>query len=313
MLIEILPFLRRIASSIQTRLGDDDPSLLPTVLVAYSMTSFLIGAVFVIMAFSRFGELVGIAIHIPKHSKRSLQVEYFPRTVLTGAIGIRIVIFLHLRIWLTVVTGAIGISLFLLGLELTLPSTAPVLTIKSAPELLFSLAHLPLLLIPIGLAAFLSISLRMRSLAKVTFGLTEDALYVPVYIFLMIGVFWTVVAGTHQANSADLESLAAQGWLFTIQHPPTKSHSSVTGTSWNYWELFDFPAVKWYAMTGAIQDTVFSVVIGVLDLPIYVPAMAISVDVSTYNMNHELFGHGVSNLLAGAVGTIPNLVVSLDL
>lgn len=62
-------------------------------------------------------------------------------------------------------------------------------------------------------------------------------------------------------------------------------------------------------MAGATQDIVLLVVIGVLNLPVYIPAMAISLDVPNYNMDHELFGHGIANLFAGAVGTVPNLVV----
>ena len=49
MLIVILPFLRGIESSIQEKLGSDSPSLLPTVLAAYAMTSLLTGAVFAIL------------------------------------------------------------------------------------------------------------------------------------------------------------------------------------------------------------------------------------------------------------------------
>lgn len=60
MLIEILPFLRNIASSIQTGLGDENPRLLPTVLTAYAMTSFLIGAVFTLMGVLRCGRLVSL-------------------------------------------------------------------------------------------------------------------------------------------------------------------------------------------------------------------------------------------------------------
>lgn len=58
MLIEILPFLRGIASSIQEKLGSDSPSLLPTVLAAYAMTSLLTGAVFTILGALRCGRLV---------------------------------------------------------------------------------------------------------------------------------------------------------------------------------------------------------------------------------------------------------------
>ena len=58
MLIEILPFLRGIASDIQRVLGDDNPALVPTVMVAYALTSFLIGVTFLALGLSRAGRLV---------------------------------------------------------------------------------------------------------------------------------------------------------------------------------------------------------------------------------------------------------------
>lgn len=60
MLIEILPFLRGIASSIHKRLGDDNPNVLPTVMVAYTLTSFLIGVIFIALAVFRCGRLVSL-------------------------------------------------------------------------------------------------------------------------------------------------------------------------------------------------------------------------------------------------------------
>lgn len=58
MLIEILPFLRAIASAIQSRLGDSHPGVLPTVLAAYAMTSLLIGVIFILLGALRWGRLV---------------------------------------------------------------------------------------------------------------------------------------------------------------------------------------------------------------------------------------------------------------
>ena len=49
MLIEILPFLRGIGSDIQQTLGDDNPALVPTVMVANALTSFIVGIVFVVL------------------------------------------------------------------------------------------------------------------------------------------------------------------------------------------------------------------------------------------------------------------------
>ena len=63
MLIEILPFLRGIACDIQSALGDENPALVPTVMVAYAFTSFLIGIVFTGLGVLKAGVLV-------RHSSR---------------------------------------------------------------------------------------------------------------------------------------------------------------------------------------------------------------------------------------------------
>ncbi|KAF9814401.1 hypothetical protein IEO21_05135 [Rhodonia placenta] len=238
MLIEILPFLRGIASSIQQKLGDDSPSLIPTVMAAYAMTSFLTGFVFIAL-------------------------------------------------------GALGCG--------------RLLSLSSAGTVLFGIHHLPLLFASVLPAFFLSLSIRSSSLEKLTRGFTQHALYVPVYVLVVAGTFWVIVAATGNAGTAGMAKLAAQGWFFTVEESVRKQHG--IGTSWNYWKLYDFHKVEWSAMQSATKDIVLLVVIGVLNLPIYIPALALALDMPSYGMNHELLGHGASNIFAGVVGSIPNLVV----
>lgn len=71
MLAEVLPFLRNIAIAIQKELGQSHPGILPTTVVAYALTSFLLGAMFTVLAVLKCGRLVG----------------YFPNTVMQGVIG----------------------------------------------------------------------------------------------------------------------------------------------------------------------------------------------------------------------------------
>ncbi|KIJ65767.1 hypothetical protein HYDPIDRAFT_87501 [Hydnomerulius pinastri MD-312] len=234
MLIEVLPFLRGIATSIQQKLGDDSPNLLPTVVAAYALTSFLTGAIFVLLGVFRCGRLV-------------------PGNVL------------------------------------------------------FNRIHIPLLFASIVPALFLSVSIRMPALSKATRGFTDHALYVPVYVLFIAGLFWTVAAGSGHATVNGMTRLSSDGWLFTVED--SVRNQKGIGRAWDYWSLFDFSKVEWSAMTAAIENIVLLVVIGVLNLPIYIPAMSLVLGVPSYNMNHELIGHGVSNIFAGVVGTVPNLVV----
>lgn len=58
MLIEVLPFMRGVASDIRNALGDDNPAVVPTVMVAYSLSSFLIGIVFLVLGALGLGRFV---------------------------------------------------------------------------------------------------------------------------------------------------------------------------------------------------------------------------------------------------------------
>lgn len=61
-------------------------------------------------------------------------------------------------------------------------------------------------------------------------------------------------------------------------------------------------------LKNAVTNFVLLVVIGVLNLPLYVSALALALDVP-YSMNHELIGQGATNILARACGTVSNILV----
>lgn len=58
MLIEVLPLMRAVASDIRNALGDDNPAVVPTVMVAYSLSSFIIGIIFLGLGALGVGRLV---------------------------------------------------------------------------------------------------------------------------------------------------------------------------------------------------------------------------------------------------------------
>ncbi|KAJ7183837.1 hypothetical protein C8R46DRAFT_520095 [Mycena filopes] len=268
MLMEILPFLRGAANDIRSALGDDHPGLIPTVMAAYALTSFMTGFAFIILGLLRLGTVVA----------------YFPQTVLTGAIG------------------AIGVSMFVLGLGLPFPPSAPPLALGNVATTLFAKEHLGLLAASFFPAFILSLSLRSRALEVWTRGAVQSAYYIPIYLLCIPVVFWITARALHTPH----EHLVATGWLFSVDTASISSTSGVVA-SWNYWTLFNFRLVEWHALRHALQNIILLVVIGVLNLPIFVPSLAFSLDVA-YHMNHELIGQGVANLLAGVVGTVPNIL-----
>ncbi|KAL8899964.1 MAG: hypothetical protein Q9207_005925 [Kuettlingeria erythrocarpa] len=99
--------------------------------------------------------------------------------------------------------------------------------------------------------------------------------------------------------------LVTTGWLFKIEKTDQSLYGA--GPSWVYWRLFDFKNVEVRALKAAATNIVLLVIIGVLNLPIYVPALGYSLRVPV-NMNHEFIGQGVANLVAGLAGTVPNIM-----
>ena len=296
MLIEILPFLRGIGSEIQHALGDDSPALVPTVMVAYALTSFLVGFVFVALGIFKAGILVSVRSPHQLSSFRRIeftlvvlyQVAYFPRPVLTGTIG------------------AIGVSLFILGLGLPLPPLSSTITISNADTVLFGVSHLGLLFASCGPAFFLSFSIRSEFLRRCSFGKTQHPYYIPLYFLLIPIVFWIAVAGIQDSDRVGMDILVEKGWLFGVDDS-VKQQSGI-GSAWVYWTLFDFSKVDLHALKNATTNIVLLVVIGVLNLPIYVPALGSSLGIPV-NMDHEFMGQGIANVFAGLAGTVPNILV----
>ncbi|KAK8118033.1 sulfate transporter family-domain-containing protein [Apiospora kogelbergensis] len=272
MLIEVLPFMRSVASDIRDALGDDNPAVVPTVMVAYSLSSFLIGIIFLVLGALGIGRLI----------------SYFPQTVLTGAIG------------------GIGVSLFVLGLELTLPRGHS-LSLSNARSVLFAEQHVPLLLASLMPIVFMCYSVRSETMNRITRGAVQHPYYVPLYFLAVAVIFWAIVGGLGVENLGGLHALAAKGWLFMMD----QSLDGGIG-SWkealNYWNLFDFRLVEMSALGHATTNFVLLVVIGVLNLPVYVPALALAWTSPTTCKNHELIGQGAANILAGACGSLPNIL-----
>jgi MFS superfamily sulfate permease-like transporter len=197
--------------------------------------------------------------------------------------------------------GAVGVTLFLLGLEITLPFSSPHLSFSS----LFNKAHLPLLAASLGPAALLSLSTRLSCLDRLPSKPTKHPLYIPLFCCAVAGVFWLVVVACEDTS---IQGLASAGWLFMSEQGPTQATSAA---EWDYWTLFNFSKVEWRALSAGIRDILLLVLIGALSLPIFASAAAQEWGEPDHSMNHEFVGHGISNTVAGAMGALPNLLVGI--
>lgn len=206
----------------------------------------------------------------------------------------------HAVVYELTATGAVGVSLFLLGLEITLSSTSPHLSFST----LFEKAHLPLLAASIGPAVLLSLSIHLSCLENLPKTPTKHPLYIPLFCCAVAGVFWLVVAA---CGNTSTHRLASAGWLFASERSLTQATAAA---EWDYWALFDFNKVEWRALTAGTRDIAMLVLIGALSLPIFSSAAALEWGGPDHSMNHEFVGHGISNTVAGAMGALPNLFVS---
>ena len=196
-----------------------------------------------------------------------------------------------------------------MALEISLPEAAGQLSMNNVKSALLSREHIPLLFASCLPAVVPCLTLRLDWLNRITRGATKHALFTPLYFLAIACAFWVGVVASGKIDSKRMIRLIDEGWLFPIGS--FAGGNTEVGPSWNYWALFNFKNVEWTALGAAAQNIVLTVFVGVINLPIYIPALAQAIDVAQYSMNFELFGHGMANVLAGLTGTIPNLVVSI--
>ncbi|KAF8149669.1 hypothetical protein K438DRAFT_444925 [Mycena galopus ATCC 62051] len=169
-------------------------------MAAYALTSFLTGAAFLSLGYSSWAILSPIS-----------------RRLLTGAIG------------------AIGVSLFVLELGLSFPSSATPLSLPDVRSTLFDKGHLGLLVASF-FPAFIQSSFSVYR--------AVDARVHPLRVLHsnLPPVFWI----TFHALGAPNERLVAAGWLFTVDSASLSASEIVA--SWNYWALFDFASIPAYPL-----------------------------------------------------------------
>ena len=108
----------------------------------------------------------------------------------------------------------------------------------------------------------------MRSgfLRRCTFEKTQRAYYTPLYLLLIPTVFWVTITGLQDMDRAGIDMLIRNGRPF-----------GVVDSALVYWTLFDFSQLDLHALNNGTTNIVLLAVVGMLDLPIYVPTLGSSV------------------------------------
>ncbi|KAK4054905.1 hypothetical protein OIV83_000829 [Microbotryomycetes sp. JL201] len=218
------------------------------------------------VAFAMSSILTGIAFGLLGVLKLGSLCEFFPRHILVGCIG------------------GVGAFLFVTGLQVSARLEEDVGVSLELIKHYFTPSVLPLWTIPLALA----ISLRVITTRY------HHPLVFPGFFIAIPVVFYAVAA----AARINIETLRENGWVFEV--------NGVDNRWYEFWTLFDFGKTSWSALLDTIPTQLALVFFGLLHVPINVPALAISVGEDNVNTNRELVAHGVSNVAAGMIGSVPN-------
>ncbi|KAK7734883.1 hypothetical protein SLS63_004304 [Diaporthe eres] len=242
------------------------------------MCSLSMGVIFLVLGACRAGWLL----------------QYFPRAVLTG------------------IVGGIGVHLFVMGFEIVQPAARPHLEWETLGEQLFSERQLPLTMATILPAVVIYFTVRFKLCARLPWGEKVHEVFIPGIMVTAAALFWIGAAAAGRTNTDGLKGLVVDGWLFDVQGTRGGNATAIgidVNSNINYWQLFDFSNVQWRALGAPAKNIVLVVLIGVVNLPVAIGALETMVPDVKPDVDRELLGSGVANLLAGAVGSLPTLIV----
>lgn len=285
MLIEVLPFMQTMASKLSSLIKDDREALLATVVTSYVLSSLILGTLLLALGFFEVDRWIA----------------YFPDTVLVGALG------------------AIGLSLFLSGFEVTQRSSFE-WTLEYF-RTLFTTAAMPVTVAALILAFVLSSGVRVKKRSGTTRPhwktafvrrldwevrrMCSSSFFIPMFP-LLVGILFWVGASSSGKSMIELED---HHWVFT--HVPPDATVASRMKFYDFWFLFNFKIVRWDAIKSIMVEIIILVIIGAINLPIYYPTLRDQLPDAprTATIKREFIGHGISNIVSGLCGSLPNLIV----
>ncbi|EPQ26044.1 uncharacterized protein PFL1_06497 [Pseudozyma flocculosa PF-1] len=257
MMIETVPFFHILVKIIIDTLGDEDRgAIVATTMVAFALSSILIGLAFFLLGALRLGVLIG----------------FFPRHILVGCIG------------------GVGIFLIETGLEVCgqLKSEEGFQYNLETLRYFFQSGHMVALWLPPLLLAVL--------LRLITARFHHPFIF-PGYFLMIPVVFYIVAVGILRVP---MSTLREQGWVFDI------GESASQAPFYRFYTYFDFRQTSFRALWATMPTQLALVFFGILHVPLNVPALGVSINEDNVDTDRELVAHGISNVLAGLIGTVPN-------
>ncbi|TKY89922.1 hypothetical protein EX895_001219 [Sporisorium graminicola] len=224
------------------------------------------------VAFALSSILTGLAFLLLGALRLGVLIGFFPRHILVGCIG------------------GVGIFLIETGLEVCsrLQSEDGFQYDLETLRFFFQSGHMIALWLP---------PLLLAILLRVITSRFHHPLIFPGY-FLMIPVLFYVV--TTGILGIPIQQLRNDGWVFDIGESASKA------AFYRFYTYFDFSQTSWRALWATMPTQLALVFFGILHVPLNVPALGVSINEDNVDTDRELVAHGISNLVAGLIGTVPN-------
>lgn len=223
-----------------------------------------------IFTFAISSIITGLCFLIFGKCKLGKLVGFFPRHILVGCIG------------------GVGYFLIITGIEVSSRIEGGIE--YNLPTLKYLLEPLRLLqwTIPLILAMILIIIQKFNS----------NPLIVPIYFIMIFLIFHLLI---FLVPSWNLKIAREFQWIFQV---------SETNEPWySFYNYYDFKLCDWWLVLEELPTMFALTFFGVLHVPINVPALALTINMDTFDVDRELIAHGVSNFLSGMFGSIQNYLV----
>ncbi|KAG8935275.1 hypothetical protein FRC01_003025 [Tulasnella sp. 417] len=227
------------------------------------------------VAFAFSSIITGITFYILGRFKLGNIIGFFPRHILVGCIG------------------GVGVFLVETGLEVSASlndAEGFTYTWKTA-KLFLTNTHVISLWVP---AFALAVILRI-----ITHKVHHQLIF-PMFFLAIPCIFYAVKA----IIGVDLETLRKTGWVFDV--------GAQSAPWYQFYKYYNFRKTSFQALIATMPTQLALLFFNILHPPLNVPALAVSLNVDDVDTNRELVAHGISNVLAGCLGTVPNYLVYVN-
>ncbi|KAN0061125.1 hypothetical protein ACQY0O_006860 [Thecaphora frezii] len=224
------------------------------------------------VAFALSSILTGMAFFLLGALRLGVLIGFFPRHILVGCIG------------------GVGIFLIETGLEVCGK-------LKSEEGFQYDLETLRYFLQSGHMVALWLPPLLLAVLLRLITSRFHHPFIFPGYFLLIPVVFYIVAVGILRVP---MSVLREQGWVFDI------GESASNAPFYRFYTYFDFRQTSFKALWATMPTQLALVFFGILHVPLNVPALGVSINEDNVDTDRELVAHGISNVLAGLIGTVPN-------